>query len=260
MRSFAFLPVVLAAIALATPAAAAEPEAEIAAGLEYQQGDYGTGERVETVTVRNTFRVQSGRAQFYVSLPWHRIEGPGNVSGGGGLLGPILTDPGRPAARTSRQGIGDLRVGAGYTLAVPAGIGLTVIGEAKLPTASASRGLGTGATDFTVGGEAARTFGPLTLFAGVSYTLAGDPEGTRARDNVGARGGVAIQISPGLRGHVSYGEARGLSPFIENERQLSTGIDARLSERLSLGVSGGAGLSQRSPDIGASVRLGWRIF
>jgi len=262
MRRFAFFTVALAAIAEANVAVAAEPAAELATGLEYQEGAYGTGERIETVTVRNTVRVQSGRVQVYASLPWHRVEGPGNiVAGGGGVLGlPVLTDPGRPAGRMARQGIGDLRVGAGYTLAAPAGIGVTLLGEAKLPTASASRGLGTGEIDFTVGSEAARTFGPITPFVGVSYTLPGNPEGSRMRNSIAARGGVAVQLLPAIRGHVSYGQARGLSPFIENERQLSTGIDARLSERLSLGISGGVGLTESSPDVGAAVRLGWRIF
>ena len=262
MRSFVILTVALAATTSLGTAAPAEPAAELSTGVEYQEGDYGTGERIESVTVRNTVQVQSGRARLYVSLPWHRVEGPGNVvGGGGGLLGlPILTDPGRPADRAAREGIGDLRVGAGYTLAAPAGIGLTLLGEAKLPTASANRGLGTGEADFTIGGEAARTFGAVTPFVGVSYTLPGDPEGYRMRNGVAARGGVAVQLSPTLRGHVSYGQARGLSPFIENERQLSTGIDARLSQRLSLGISGGAGLTEGSPDVGAAVRLGWRIF
>ena len=262
MRSPVFFSVALAATCGANVAAAAEPAAELATSLEYQEGEYGTGERIETTTVRNTVRVQSGRAQLYASVPWHRVEGPGNiVAGGGGLLGvPILTDPPRPRGRTARQGIGDLRLGAGYTLAAPAGIGLTLLGEVKLPTASASRGLGTGETDFTVGGEAERSFGPITLFAGVSYTLPDDPEGSPMSNSVAGRGGVAVQLSSALRGHVSYGQARGLSPFIENERQLSTGIDARLSERLSLGINGGAGLTEGSPDIGAAVRLGWRIF
>lgn len=259
MRSAVFFTVILAAVA-GGDVASAEPAAELTTGLEFQEGNYGTGERIETVTIRNTVRVQSGRAQFYASLPWHRVEGPGNVTGGGGLLGPILTDPGRPAGRMTRQGVGDLRVGAGYTLAAPAGLDLSLLGEAKLPTASTSRGLGTGEMDFTVGGEVARSIGPITLFAGVSYTMPGDPDGSRLRNSVSARGGLAVQIAPQIRGHVSYGQARGLSPYIENERQLSTGIDARLSDRLSLGISGGAGLTAGSPDVGAAVRLGWRIF
>ena len=250
------------ALAAAPAVGAAEPAAELSTSAEYQTGDYGTGEEIETLTLRNTVRIQSGRFQAYGSLPWHRVEGPGNVvAGGGGLLGlPILTDPQQPAGRTVRDGIGDLRVGAGYTLDAPGEVGFTMSGEVKLPTASQARGLGTGEMDVTVGAEAARRFGTVTPFVGVSYTLPGDPEGHDLRSSLAARGGVAVDLAPGLRGHVSYGQARGLSPYIENERMLSTGLEARLSRRFSLGVSGGAGLTEGSPDVGAAVRLGWRIF
>lgn len=262
MRISVLLTMTIAALAPIDASVAEEPEVELSTGLEYRQGDFGTGSRIETVTASNSVRVQSGRVHVYASLPWHRIESPGNVvSGGGGLLGvPILTDATRPPERSVRQGIGDLQLGAGYTLAAPAGIDLTLVGEVKLPTASAGRGLGTGDLDLSVGGEASRAFGPVTLFGGVSYTLPGAFTHSQAPSSLAGRGGVAVLISPALRGHVSYGQARGLDPSIEEERQLSAGIVARLSDRLSLGVSGGAGLSEKAPDLGAAVRIGWRLF
>ena len=251
---------VLFVLGAATPAIA-QPAAEISTGVEDQEGDYGTGEGVETLSVQNQLRVRSGRAFFSASLPWHRIEAPGNVVGGGGLLGlPIIVDPTRPSQRQVRQGLGDLRVGAGYTLGAPGGVDLTVSGQVKLPTASARRGLGTGETDVTVGAEASRSFGSVTPFASMSYTLPGDPEAYQLRNSLAVRGGVAVQLAPGVRGNVSYGQAQSLSPLVEDERQLSTGLNAALSERLSLGVYGNTGLSDGSPDVGAGIQIGWRIF
>ena len=251
---------VLFVLGAATPAIA-QPAAEISTGVEYQEGDYGTGEGVETLSVQNQLRVRSGRAFFSASLPWHRIEAPGNVVGGGGLLGlPIIVDPTRPSQRQVRQGLGDLRVGAGYTLGAPGGVDLTVSGQVKLPTASARRGLGTGETDVTVGAEASRSFGSVTPFASMSYTLPGDPAAYQLRNSLAVRGGVAVQLAPGVRGNVSYGQAQSLSPLVEDERQLSTGLNAALSERLSLGVYGNTGLSDGSPDVGAGIQIGWRIF
>ena len=251
---------VLFVLGAATPAIA-QPAAEISTGVANQEGDYGTGEGVETLSVQNQLRVRSGRAFFSASLPWHRIEAPGNVVGGGGLLGlPIIVDPTRPSQRQVRQGLGDLRVGAGYTLGAPGGVDLTVSGQVKLPTASARRGLGTGETDVTVGAEASRSFGSVTPFASMSYTLPGDPEAYQLRNSLAVRGGVAVQLAPGVRGNVSYGQAQSLSPLVEDERQLSTGLNAALSERLSLGVYGNTGLSDGSPDVGAGIQIGWRIF
>jgi hypothetical protein len=254
------LSVALAAAAASAPALA-EPAAEIATGVEIQEGDYFTGERVEILTVQNVLRARAGRASFAVSLPWHRIEAPGNVVGGGGLLGlPIVSDPTRPATRERREGIGDLRIGAGYTVPAPGGVELTLNGQAKLPTASADRGIGTGETDVTVGAEAARRIGAVTPYVSVGYTMPGDPEAYDLRNAVSARGGVALRLSPSVRGNVSYGYAESVSPLVPDEQQVSTRLNANLSRSLSLGLYGNAGLSSGSPDIGAGISLGFRIF
>jgi len=252
----------LAACAAATAGPAfAEPAAEIVSGVEYQQGDYFTGERVEILSVQNVLRVRNGRASVAVSLPWHRIEAPGNVVGGGGLLGlPIVSDPTRPSTRERREGIGDLRIGAGYSVPAPGGVELTVNGQVKLPTASARRGIGTGETDLTVGAEAGRRIGSVTPYVAIGYTMPGDPEAYELRNSVSARGGVALQLSPSVRGNLSYGYAESVSPLVPDEQQVSTGINANLSRSLSLGVYGNAGLSSGSPDVGAGVSLGFRIF
>ena len=250
-----------AIIALAAAPALAEPAAEIATGAEYQEGDYFTGERVEIVTVRKTLRVRNGRASFAVSLPWHRIEAPGNVVGGGGLLGlPIVTDPTRPATRERREGIGDLRIGAGYSLSAPGGVELTVNGQLKLPTASASRGIGTGETDLSAGAEAARRIGAVTPYVAIGYTMPGDPTAYDLRNSVSVHGGVAVQLSSSLRGNVSYGYTESVSPLVPDEQQVSTRLNANLSRSLSVGVYGNAGLSSGSPDVGAGISLGFRMF
>ena len=234
---------------------------EYAVGAEVQEGEYGTGESIETVIVRNEVRVRAGRAFATASLPWQRIEAPGNVIGGGGLLGlPIIIDPTRPPARERREGLGDLRLGAGYVLPGVAGVELVVAGQVKLPTASARRGLGTGETDLAVEAEASRSFGAVTPFVGLSYTLPGDPAGYELRNSFAARGGVALRLSPDLRGSLSYSYAQSHSPLVPDQELVGTALDIGLTRRVSLGLYGNAGLSAGAPDVGAGVRLGWRIF
>jgi hypothetical protein len=239
----------------------ADRAAEFVTGVEYQEGDYFTGERVEIVTVQNAARLRAGSTIVSASLPWHRIEAPGNVVGGGGPLGlPIFVDPGRPAGRDGRDGLGDLRLGLGHTLPSVGGVELTVTGQVKLPTASARRGIGTGETDVAVGAEVARRFGPITPFAAIGYTLPGDPETFELQNSLSARGGVALQLGRGLRGNLSYNYAESLRPLAADEQQISTGLSASLSRRLSLGVYGNAGLSEGAPDVGAGMSVGFRIF
>lgn len=260
----------LAALSIAAPVAAqrpdaperkhrGEPAAELASGIEYKEGRYGTSERVEILSAPTTVRVTSGQVQLSASLPYVRVEGPGNLVGGGGLLGlPIIVDPTRPGTRSKREGIGDLRAAAAYTLPTSS-IGLAFTGEVKLPTASRAKGLGTGATDFAVGTELSKKLGAVTPFVGLAYTLPGDPEGFELRNALSARAGAAVQMGRSVRGHVAYGYAQSISPGLEEERQISTGLNASLSKAVSIGLYGSAGLSESAPDIGAGIQLGFRI-
>jgi len=244
-----------------TAPARAQVTATAESGIEYQQGSFGTGAQVETTSARQTLRIGSRRVQVYASLPWQRIEAPANVVGGGGLLGlPIIIDPTQPSTRTVRQGIGDLRVGALYGVPAPGGIDLRFGGEVKLPTASARRGLGTGETDLTIAAEAARSFGAVTPFLSLSYTMAGDPEAYRLRDSLAGRGGIGLRLGEGLRGTLSYGHARSASALVGDESLLASSIEASLSDRVSLGFTGRAGLSEGAADLAVGVQLGWRLF
>ena len=255
------LSVSILALAFAATPALADPAAEYVTGVEYSEGDYFTGEEVQILTVSNVARLRAGRLTVSASLPWHRIEAPGNVVGGGGLLGlPILVDPTQPATRSVREGIGDLRFGAAYALPSLAGIDLGLTGQVKLPTASAERGIGTGETDVSIGAEASRSFGGLTPYVSVAYTMPGEPAAYDLRNAFSARGGLGLQLARGVRGNIAYSHAESISAGLPDERMISTGINAALSRSLSLGIYGNAGLSEGAPDVGAGVSLGIRIF
>jgi hypothetical protein len=232
---------------------------ELTTGVEYQEGRYGAAGTVETLSAPVGLRVTTGRLQLSGTLPYVRTSAPGNVVGGGGLLGlPPIIDPTRPATRERREGMGDLKLAAAYT--VPSShIGLAFTGQVKVPTASAAKGLGTGEADYALGAEIYRRFGTVTPFAAIGYTLAGDPEGYDLRNSLSARAGAALQMSGGLRGHVSYGYAQSSSALIADEQQIVTGLNASLSRGLSLGIYGSAGLSEGAPDVGAGLQLGFRI-
>lgn len=246
-----------AAMVLIPASAAAAPAVELSTGLDYREGEYGTGERIETWEVPASVRVQSGRVIVSATLPYLRVDAPGNVVGGGsGILGlPIIVDPTEPPGRVRREGIGDLELGAAYIVPSEA-VGLTLSGQVKVPTASAAKGLGTGEFDYAVGAELSKTFGRVTPFVGVGYTMPGDPGGFELQDSLSARAGAAVQMGKRVRGHVAYGYAQSVSPLVPDEQQVSAGLNAGVSQSLSLGVYGSAGLSEGSPDVGAGVRLG----
>ena len=232
---------------------------EMVTGVEHQRGRYGTGKQVRTTSIPTTVNVAAGRALFAATLPHVRVDAPGNVVGGGGLLGlPILIDPGRPAQRIRREGVGDLRLRASYAVPTP-GFGLAVSGQVKVPTASERNGLGTGKADYGVGAEVSKQLGRVTPFASLGYTVPGDPEGYDLRNSLSARAGAAVQIGAKTRGHLSYGYAQSVSPLVPDEQQIATGINTGLSKNLSLGVYGSAGLSRGAPGVGAGVQIGFKV-
>lgn len=236
--------------------------AEITTGIDYQGGDYGTGERIELVSVPAALRVRTGRVTLSASIPYQRLEGPGNAVGGGGLLGlPIIIDPTRPAARQVREGVGDARVAAAYTIPGESlgGVTLSLTGQAKLPTASARKGLGTGKADYTAGAEVSTRLGQVQPYVAVGYTVPGDPDGFDLRNSVSARAGIGLGLSSKVTGNLAYGYARSLSPLVPDEQQIGTGISAALGRGFTLGVQGSAGLSDGSPDFGGGLNLGIKL-
>lgn len=151
-----FLSAAIATLAIASPAGAADqigepssvtlapmgPGVELSTGIEHQDGTFGTAQKVATTSVPTSVRVATGRFQFTATLPYLRVDAPGNAVGGGGLFGlPIIVDPSQPAARVRREGLGHVRLGASYRVPL-SGVGLTLMGQVKVPTASQRKKIG----------------------------------------------------------------------------------------------------------------------
>ena len=262
-------PVAVGLLLLASPVAAqqrAEPvsrpgdaKAELSVGAEYQTGDYGTGERIESRSAVAGARVAKARVILSARLPYTQVDAPGNVvTGGGGLFGlPIIVDPTRPATRVRRRGVGDLRLGAAWVAPVKA-VNLAAYGQVKLPTAKA--GLGTGKADYAIGAEAAKPLGTVTPFANVTYTMPGSPDGYRLRNTLTGQAGLNAALGSGVSGQIAYGYAQSPGAALADEQLLSMRLTTGVASRISLSVHGGAGLSKGAPDASAGVQLGLRLF
>ena len=244
---------------LVTVPASAQVTASV--GADYASGRYGTAQQVRSASSTFSLRAKRKRVTVFAALPVVQVDAPGNVIAPGGPLGlPIFTDPTRPATRERRSGLGDAVVGASVQVIPPRchHLALALTGSAKLPTASAARGLGTGKADYSVVAEAAVP-GKVTPFAAVGHSFVGQPDGYRLRDVTSARGGVAVGIGKASEVSVSYNYASRVSDQVADRQEIGAGLDTALSQRLSLGLQGSAGVSKGAPDVGAGVRLGLRL-
>jgi hypothetical protein len=258
----------LALLCLAAPAGAQQSEPgqepartsrgsdlELYTGVEYQSFELDGDQDAEKVSVPLTARLTTGRLHVTAQIPYLRVTAPGNVVVPSGPLGlPILVDPAGTAPVTTRDGLGDLRLGAAYDLPLP-GVSASLSTGAKLSTASTAKGLGTGETDYWVGADVSKAFGPVVPFAGVQYTKTGDPEGAELRDTWAGQAGAAFRLGGSTSAHAGYSFSNGASVLSRDEQRVFGGVNTGLGGGVSLGVYGSAGVSGPA-DVGAGVSLG----
>lgn len=253
MKKTIWLAAAAAATFAAAPALANDSGVTVTTGVDWSRGDYGTPTDTDILIVPLSLRYKTGDVRFTATMPWLRIDGSSAIVGGSGNGG-VVIDPNAP--RSVRDGFGDLTLGAAW--AIPEerlGFGLDLSARVKLPTAKASRGLGTGKTDFAVGAEVSKTFGAITPFASVGYRMPGDPVGIDLHNAWNASAGASIALGKSvLIGSYDYREST--SPFARDSEELFGAFSTPVSERLTFTLYGSAGLSQGAPDVGLGSMVG----
>lgn len=172
-----------------TTALAEDKTLTFTTGVDYSSGKYGQAEDTRITYIPLTGKYEMDRLIFKVTVPWVRIDGSGGVSGDSR----IVTDTGISSTRTAASGLGDVVAGVTYNALIlnPEKFYLDLGAKVKIPTASSSRGLGTGETDYTVLADAYKTFGSITALATIGYKVLGDPDGVTLNNTwFGTLGGV----------------------------------------------------------------------
>lgn len=244
----------LAAFACSAPALAADGTT-IGIGATASQGDYGTAQDTTIVTVPLELRVREGHWTLGATLPWLRVSGDSTVVPSAGplpILDPITGEP--PADERTTTGIGDLVLTAKYAIDTGIPLGLSLGARAKLDTADESRGLGTGANDYSVTVDLHRAVGDTLLFAGAEHTWLG--ESPRITTDTARRARLGLS-------HAAGGGRLGL--MVEQRTALARAQDDRRDATAFYTLptdSGGQvqlhatrGLSDSSPDWGAGVSI-----
>jgi len=249
MRTFA-LYLALLSCAAAVPAAAQDDKgSSLSVGIDYTTGDYGQPSDTTITYVPVTYKLGGRPWQFGVTVPWIKVEGPGNVTRDTGRIG------GAGATRTE-SGIGDVLLFATRSLAVTqGGLALDLTGRVKLGTASRSDGLGTGENDFHVQLDAYAVAGEFTPFATLGYKFLGDPPGIALRDVLYAELGAARRLdeqrSAGLMWHGQERTTAGGSP----QSEVTAFYTRRFGQGWKAQFYGLLGLADGSPDYGGGAFL-----
>lgn len=158
-----------------TSFAHAEGQLTFTTGMDYSSGHYGQSEKTRITYVPFITKYElNDQWTFKAVIPWLSIDGPGAVSADSRIITGTTS-----TRRTRESGLGDIVLGTTYSALqlneqkLYIDLGLKV----KLPTASESKGLGTGKSDYTLTADLYKTLDRLTLLGTVGYKVLGDPSG-----------------------------------------------------------------------------------
>lgn len=240
-----------AAFALATPAQAQSSDyVQVSVGADYSSGDYGTTPDTEILALPVGFKLKQGNFFVRGSLPYLRVDGPAVPGDGGALPGAGGTAP--------RSGIGDLALAAGYSLPLGDTTYFDLTGKVKLPTASESKGLGTGTTDFTAEGELTQVLGnsSVSLRGGRRFNGA---TGAFPLNDVWQAGGSVYHSAGNVTLGLDYDWREGALPAAPDRSEVTGSIAYKLNESVRLQGYAYTGLSDGSPNLGGGLQLVYRL-
>lgn len=250
-------------------ASAEENSWTFSTGVDYSQGDYGSGQDTDIISVPFSASYGGSRWRLGVTAPYVSVEGaPGVVPGSTGAIGgggpltsvtnPLLgpTGPsGAPllAPAISEQGLGDTTVELGVTpYAADNGARISILAAARLPTGDEERSLGAGETVLSLGAGGAYPLGEAaSIYGAVGYTSAMESGDDGVFVNAGLEGRVHEAVLIGLS--ADWSEASVANAPERTQVTLYSAFD--MSDNVRLAAYALGGLSDAAPDTGFGLRL-----
>lgn len=240
-------------------------------GPSFSSGDYGTGDNIDIFYLPFIFKMYpSDRIRGTVVIPWVHQSSTQAVSAGDSFYGVkgsnnranrkafspstvIVTDTAE--ARDSESGLGDVILRGEVDLLQESRNRPAVIleGKVKLPTASESKGLGTGEPDIGIAAEVGHTVNRHYYYGRLGYTLVGEPSGADFDSPFLYEAGTGFSLNPDLYLNVSLEGSTSIDDDIDNPLEAVIGGSYRIRPDLSLNGYFLVGLSDGSPDFGLGL-------
>jgi hypothetical protein len=226
----------------------------VSAGLDYSSGGYGASKTTDIAYSYVNVRAAKGPWTFKLILPWIDVSGPAVLLDGPGA-GSIATGTSRNAS-----GLGDITLSATYSLESLYDRQLYVdfTGRIKLPTASFSKGLGTGKTDGALQVDVAQGIGRFMPFITIGYKANGRPPGYHLRDIVYGTVGLQYNISDRTVVGAMFDYRQASLRTAADPREGTAYVNVRVTKKWSVNVYGVAGFSRNSPSAGGGAVITYR--
>lgn len=248
---------VLIAFSSPTTVFAASVQLTLISGIDYSEGDYGGNEQIRIISYPLTIKYESHHWISKVQFAGIKLEEeiPASLQQNEETAADI--DP-----RTSKRhtGLGDTRISvARKTTFRFLGDNFVDIGvKAKLPSASESKRLGTGETDWTLQLDGFRAYGNWTPFVTLGYRWRGDSKDQDREDG----------LITTLGSHHRWNDTWSGGMFLDFSDNSIVDRDAtlewipyivyRLNARWQASLYIATGLSETSLDKGGGIQLIYR--
>ena len=240
-----------------------------ASGVDFSSGDYGEAMDTEVVSVPLSARVTTNDWSFRVSIPYLSITGPADVAdttdgGGDGGDGGDGTGADGAIARTGTEsGFGDTSLSVTRSFRHVGGrsshVYVDVTGRVRLPTGDEDRGLGVGATDYTLNSEVGNSWDSGGAYVSAGRRFLGDRDtGSERQDGWQAGIGGWLRAGEKTRIGASYSWREASVDGNEDPSEVGAYVSYRMTEALRISANASGGLSDASPDYSAGVRFTWR--
>jgi hypothetical protein len=282
---------------LFSSAALAEPSSRdalqglsMSVGADYSTGKYGSNDSTDVYYMPFAASYNTGKFTYKLTIPYIRVKGPGDVIPGGfggggggggagafgcagdnrkgatkpadsgpcaGLGGAVVSTTGRVSSTES--GLGDIVAGLTYNVFddEATGILLDVSGRIKFGTASDSKGLGSGKTDFALQGYAEKSFGAPFVSLGLGYKWLGEPAGVSYKNVTFGSLGAGYKFSKSTTADFSYDWATAAVSGAERPQEISASLSHWINDKYKLSGIIYTGLSDANADVGGGLTLGY---
>lgn len=252
----------------------------------YSSGNFGTNTTSEFVYVPTSIRRLFRDGDVTVVIPFVSVTSNGGATLVGGQPTPIgedcyrrsgtefrfddpecvaLLNSGQLSAREQKvthSGLGDIILRGRYYAVeekdyVPL---IALTSRIKVPTASESKGLGTGALDHGYGVEMSKLLGDKWIaFLDGGYNFIGDPEGRTLQNQYWFDIGGGHYLTKSLLVSVYYEEYRSLVASRVNIRDVFFAFNYKMSDAVRFNGGVTVGLSNSAPDYGVSLGTSYRF-
>lgn len=228
----------------------------VSLGSLYASGDFGTDSDTSIWSSALAARYRTGNLRITASLPWMRIRSNAVIFTGIDST-PVLVAPGTRDTRRTAKGLGDLTLGAAYTL-TPSDTGLEVelSGRVKIDTATRSSGLSSGKKDYALGVQVTKPVGAVAPFVSATYRFLGDTSTYQLKDGLAASAGASVMVGSQSYLLASYHYSKRATRFVSDAHELFAGVTTGIpNSRFRVTGFGTAGLSRGAAGVSAGVAL-----